>query len=82
MNRIERKVKQKPLVAPFDWLKARKSPVYLEWLKVTEKDNYKPKEIKKIEKIDYKQEIKKEMNKDKEFKPVKSGKKQPKTNKK
>ena len=27
----------------FDWLKARKSPVFLEWIKVSEKDNYEPK---------------------------------------
>ena len=60
----------------YDWLQARKSPVYLEWLKVSEKENYLPESAKKE-----KEEIKKESKKQKERDP-KTSKKKEKTNKK
>jgi len=53
----------------YDWLKARKSPVYLEWLKVSEKENYESDEMK--------------MNKEKMNKEIEKTKgRNPETNKK
>ena len=65
----------------YDWLKAKKSPVYLEWLKVSEKENYKPVEEIKEEKTTKKFEEKKIMKQDKTNTP-KTGKQKPKTGKK
>ena len=81
-NKIATSSKIKNNYRTYDWLKAKKSPVYLEWLKVSEKENYKPKEIIVEEKIEEKDELKKLENKEKETKPKRTGKKKPKTNKK
>ena len=64
----------------YDWLKARKSPVFLEWLKVSEKENYKPVEQIKEEKTEIKQEKKRIEKQDKTDIP-KTGKQKPKTGK-
>jgi len=43
-NKIATSARIKNNYRTYDWLKCRKSPVYLEWLKVSEKENYKPDE--------------------------------------
>lgn len=65
----------------YDWLKARKSPVFLEWLKVSEKENYKPEEVVVEEKVEEKKEQEKAQNKNKKG-PETTGKKEPTDNKK
>ena len=41
-NKIATNSRIKEHYRTYDWLKARKSPVFLEWLKVPSKENYKP----------------------------------------
>jgi len=81
-NKIATSTRIKNNYRTYDWLKARKSPVYLEWLKVSEKENYKPEEIISDEKEQLKEEDKKLENKEKETKPKRTGKKKPTDNKK
>ena len=57
------------------------SPVFLEWLKVSEKENYKPEEVVVEEKVEEKKEQEKAQNKNKKG-PETTGKKEPTDNKK
>ena len=60
----------------YDWLKARKSPVFLDWIKISDKEDYLPEPIKEEIKKAKKEEKKmKERDPETQKKPVKKGKK-------
>ena len=81
-NKISTMERIKSNYRTFDYYGARKSGVFLETMKVSEKENYKPKEVIVEEKTEIKKEQKKLRNKEKETKPTPTGKKAPKTGKK
>ena len=60
----------------YDWLKARKSPVFLDWIKISDKEDYLPEPIKEEIKKAKKEEKKmKERDPETQKNPVKKGKK-------
>ncbi len=75
-NKIASSNKIRSNYRTYDWLQAKKSPVYLEWLKVSEKENYLPEPVKK-EQAEVKREVKEIKDRD-----PKTQKKKEKTNKK
>ena len=66
----------------YDYYQARKSPIYLDWIKISNKEKYKPKNIILEEKKEVKEIKEREISKEKDIKPVKTNKKPPKNIKK